>query len=46
MMSESGLVYKTNSTGPGTEPSGTPDMRGNDEEAELLTTTQRFMSGR
>ena len=50
-MSESGVVYKTetkatttttkqkNSTGPSTEPCGTPNMRGEEEEAELLTTT-------
>ena len=40
MMSESGVVYKTNSTGPNTEPYGTPNMTGEEEEeAELLTTT-------
>ena len=39
MMSESGVVYKTNSTGQSAEPCGTPNMRGEEEEAELLTTT-------
>ena len=36
MMSESGVVYKTNSIGPNTEPCGTPNMTGEEEEAELL----------
>ena len=38
MMSESGVVYKTKSTGPNTEPCGTPNMTEEEEEAELLTT--------
>ena len=38
-MSESEVVYKTNSTGPNTERCGTPNMTGEEEEAELLTTT-------
>ena len=46
MMSESGVVYKTNSTGPNTEPCGTPNMTGEEEEAELLTTTHWFLSRR
>ena len=46
MISESGVVYKTNSTGPSTEPCGTPNMRGEEEEAELLITTHWFLSGR
>ena len=45
MMSESGLVYKTNSTGP-SEPCGTPNMKGEGEEAELLTTMDWFLSSR
>ena len=44
-MSESGVVYKTNSTGPGTEPCGTPNMR-EEEEGELLTTIHWFLSRR
>ena len=40
MMSESEAVYKTNSTGPNTEPCGTPSTRGDEEEAELLATTE------
>ena len=46
VMSESGVVYKTNSTGPNIEPCGTPNMRGDEEEAELLTTTHWFLSRR
>ena len=46
MMSESGVVYKTNSTGHNTEPCGTPNMTGEEEEAELLTTTHWFLSRR
>ena len=46
MMSESGVVYKTNSTGPNTEPCGTPNMTGEKEEAELLTTAHWFLSRR
>ena len=44
MMSESGVVYKTNSTGPSTEPCGTPNIKGEWEEAELLTTMDWFLS--
>ena len=45
MMFESGVVYKTNSTGPSTKPCGTPNMRGEEEEG-LLTTTHWFLSRR
>ena len=45
MMSDSGVVYK-NSTGLSPEPYGTPNMRGEVEKEELLTTTHWFMSRR
>ena len=45
MMSEKGVVYKTNSSGPSTEPCGTPNG-GGQEEAELLTTTHCALSRR
>ena len=38
MISDSGVVYKK-STGLSTEPYGTPNMRGEVEKEELLTTT-------
>ena len=43
LMSESGVACKTNSTGP-SEPCGTPNMKGEGEEAELLTTMDWFLS--
>ena len=46
MMSESGVVYKTNNTGPNIKPCGTPNMTGEEEEADLLTTTHWFLSRR
>ena len=46
MMSESEVVYKTNSTGPNTEPCRTPNMTAEEEEEEPLTTTNRFLSRR
>ena len=44
MMSESGVVYRTNCTGPSTEPCGTQNIKGEGEEAELLTTMYWFLS--
>ena len=38
------VVHKMNSTGPNSEPHGTPNMRGEEKEAELLTTTHWFLS--
>ena len=46
MISESGVVYKTNSTGPSVELCGTSKMRGEEEQTELLTTTHWFLSKR
>ena len=46
MIFESGVVYKTNSTGPSTETCGAPHIRGEEEEAKLLTTTHWFLSRR
>ena len=45
MMSDSGVVYK-NSTGLSTEPYRTPNMRGEVEKDELLTTTHWFLPRR
>ena len=33
------VVHKMNSTGPSSEPHETPNMRGEEKEAELLTAT-------
>ena len=46
MMSESGVVYKTNSTWPSTVPCGTPNIKEEREKVELLKTTDWFLSSR
>ena len=46
MMSESGVVYKTNRTGPSTKPCGKPNIKGEGEKKELVTTTDWFLSSR
>ena len=46
LVSESGVVYKTNSTGTSTEPCGTSNIKGQGKKAELLTTTDWSLSSR
>ena len=46
VMSESGVAYKTNSTGPSTEPCRTPNIKGEGEEAELWRTMDWFLCSR